>query len=282
MKSVDERIKAAHSADGEMLWQLVRDSNPDVIGAVVLNRNLTVEMAVYLAKRKGTSSEVLGMLAGDVRFKDSHKLKLAVCKNPKTPQKIVLGLLKFLRIFDLGDITRDQNIPVNIRQKVEYVISEKLPGLPSGSKIALAKRSSSSVVTGLMQRGDEKVIRACLDSQLLTEGHIIKILNQEITKPLVVRLIAESGKWSSRYFVKYALIRNRHSPMVLVVDFISSLKTQDLRDLFSDARLPKVTRPFIFRELLDRGESTDSDPSETYEICESDESYFDGSGEEER
>jgi hypothetical protein len=48
------------------------------------------------------------MLAGDIRFKSSYRLKLNLCKNPKTPQKIVLSLLKYLRIFDLGDITKDR------------------------------------------------------------------------------------------------------------------------------------------------------------------------------
>ena len=91
-------------------------------------------MAVFIAKKKNTSPEILGMLAADIRFKGSYKLKLSICKNPKTPPKITLSLLKFLRIFDLGDITKDQNIPINIRQKIEYSLLERVSFTALGRK----------------------------------------------------------------------------------------------------------------------------------------------------
>lgn len=268
--NIDDKVRLAQTALGDDLWLCVRDSHPQIALPCALNRNLTEEMAVYLAKKKSTPSEVLGILAGDVRFKNSYKLKVSLCKNPKTPLKVTLSLLKFIRIFDLGDLTKDQAIPITVRQKIEYVLSERIPSLPSGSRLALVKRSSSCIVLAIMERGDNKVISACLDSPVLTESHLCKVINKPSMKPHLIRMIAEHPKWSLRYSIKYALIRNLHAPLVSVKSFLGAMKTVDLKELYADKSLPLSTRPFIYRELLDRDEPVDIATEEEYEIPDAD------------
>lgn len=271
MVPVEERLKRAQVVQGEELWTILRDSNPDVLFNAILNRHLSEEMAVFMAKRKNVPAEALGALAGDARFKDSYPLKLAICRHPKTSPKITLSLLKFIRIFDLGDMTRDQNIPISIRQKIEYGLTEKIPSLPSGVKTALSKRSSSSIVMALIERGDARVIGACLDNPSLTEGHLIKIITKTGIKPLIIRMIAEHPKWSLRYSIRFSLVRNFHTPLAYATRFIEGMKTQDLRELYADSNLPLSSRPFIFRELRDRGETTDLPEDETFPLSEEDE-----------
>jgi hypothetical protein len=268
--TLDERLKHAQTARGEELWNLVRDPHPDVILNVTLNRNLTEEMAVFIAKKKSSPAEALGFLAGDTRFRDSYKLKLLICRNPRTPQRVVFSLLKFLRIFDLGDMTRDQTIPITVRQKIEMMLTEKIPSLPSGVKSALARRSNSTVVISLMERGDKGVVSTCLDSPVITEAHLCTLLHKSTIKPVIVQMIAEHPKWSLRYAVRYALIMNFHTPMVRVTRFIPEMKTNDLRELYSFEGLPGGTRPYIHSELKERGESAETPREEVYEISEED------------
>ncbi len=265
---IEQKIKAAQTASSEELRGLVREHHPDILLNATLNRNLTEDMAILIAKNPSASPETLGFLAGDVRFKDSYKLKLTVCKNPKTPQRVTFSLLKFLRIFDVSDLTKDRHIPVNVRQKIEQVLSEKLPSLPPGVKTALARRANTTIVAELMQRGDERVVASCLDSPVLTEEIICRIVNREATKPLVTRLIAEHPKWSLRYTVRFALIRNFNTPMVRVAPFIGEMKTSDLKELYADPKVPKSTKPFIFRELADRNETPDEAEGAVYELDE--------------
>lgn len=221
-----------------------------------------------MQKKKNTAPEILGFLANDIRFKDSYKLKLAICRNPKNPQKVTLALLKFLRIFDLGDLTRDQNIPLNLRQKIEYSILEKIPSMPAGNMIALSKRASSNIVVALMEKGDKKVLKECLDSPALTEGLVFKTINKADARPVLVKMIAENPKWSLRYNIRIALIRNYHTPMLHVTEFISGLKTCDLKELYHDENLPLSTKPFIFRELQDRGTTVEIEEVQTYELSD--------------
>jgi hypothetical protein len=274
MLSFDDKVRLSRTADGEELWKLIRDSSPDSIINAVSNKSLTEEMAVYIAGQKKTSSEVLVMLAGDIRFKSSYKLKLNLCKNPKTPQKIVLSLLKYLRIFDLGHITRDQNIPIPIRQKIEYSLLEKIASLPSGVKVALAKRSSLIIIISLLARGDKNVINSCLESPLLTEDQLYKLINRPDAKPLLIKILADHSKWSLRYKVRYALARNYHTPMAYVTKFITTLKTADLRELYSDKSLPSSTRPYIFYEIVTRGDSVEMPEEEIYNLSGDEDAGF--------
>lgn len=268
MSSMEDRIQKAQSAGTEELWAIVRDPNSDVITSATLNRNLTEEMAVFIAKRNVTSQETLGFLANDVRFKGSYKLKLAICKNPKCPPRVSLALIKFLRIFDLSDISRSKHLPVILRQKIELLIMERIPTLPAGIKIALSKRANSTIILALMDRGDRKVIKTCLDSPVLTEEHIYKIVNRSATKPFIIAMISEHPKWSLRYLVRFGLIRNFNTPMRFVTAFIGNMKTKDLKDLFADPKLPTSTKPFIFSELQDRKESTHIEEEKTFDLSD--------------
>jgi len=274
MFTVEERLQRARIAQGDELWNLIRDSHPQVTVNATMNCHLNEEMALFIAKKRNTPAEALGFLAADIRFKENLKLKLAICRNPKTPQRVTFSILKFLRIFDLGDLTRDQAIPIVIRQKIELMLAEKIPSLPSGVKIALSKRSNTSIVVSLLELGDKHVINACLDSPLITEAHLCTIINKPTVKASVIHGISEHRKWSLRYSIKYSLIRNYHTPMVHVSRFITGMKTNDLRDLYSCESLSSSTKPFIFSELNVRGETVEVLEEELFELAEDDELQY--------
>jgi hypothetical protein len=176
-----------------------------------------------------------------------------LCRNPKTPQKITLSLLKKLRIFDLADLTRNPQVPVNVRMKAEASINEKVLILPIGIKRTLAKRASSNVLIKLVEDGMKDVVAECLNSPIMTEAMVCRIIHMKKIASHVIRQIAEHAKWSLRYDVQWALIRNSHAPLVRVVNFLKNIKTYDLKELYDAPEVPSSTKPFIYRELMDRG-----------------------------
>ncbi len=250
----------------------MRDARPEVISRAMYNRNFSEDMALFVARRRDVHSEVLALLAGDRRFRDSSKLKLAICRNPKTPQKVALSLLKFLRVFDLADVARDQQININLRRKIEYILAERISSMPSGVKKALARKANSNIIALLIESGDGGVIAACLDSPFLTEGLLYKLLIKKSVKPPLIRMTAEHRKWSSRYFIRFGLIRSFHTPMRHVLQFIKAMKTPDLRDLYSDPKLPSSSRPFIYKELGERGQAVQDDEERTFVLSENEDS----------
>ena len=62
--------------------------------------------------------------------------------------------------------------------------------------------------------------------------------------------------------------------MTYVIKIISSLKTADLRELYSDQSLPASTRPYIFNELMARDKSVEIPQEETYELSGDEDSDF--------
>jgi len=242
----------AASAGEEELKPLVYHKSSEVIAAFINNKNLTEDLAAIIAGRKNIDSGILESLSRHVRWKDSYKVRLALCKNPKTPQKITFSLIKFLRVFDLADLTRNNVLPVNVRVRIEGEISEMIPAMALGVKIALAKRASSNVLMKLIEEGLREVVAVCLDSPYMTEGDIYKIISMEKVSTQVIRMIAEHPKWSARYQIRWALIINKHAPLACVVKFLKDMKTKDLKELYAAPDVPSSTKPYIYRELLER------------------------------
>lgn len=268
MASLSEKVAAALSAEGDELWQTLRTQHPDVFMSALSNRNLTEDMALFIVSSKAAPQEVLGTLASDARFRDSYRLKLATVRNPRSPQRVSVSFLKFLRVFDVADLTRNNFIPAVLKQKAELMLMEKIPAMAPGVKIALSRRASGRVVVRLMEKSDRRVIEACLESPRLTEEQLFKLAGRQSAKPDFIRAVSEHPVWSLRYSVRYALLRNYHTPMKRVEEFIEGMKSSDLRELYSDPSVPLSTRPFIFRELGKRDEPLEAEGEEVFEISE--------------
>lgn len=255
MVAFNEDSERASVADEEELKSLVYHKSIDVISRVIENRNLTEELALVIANRRNISPKALEFLAQDKRWENSYSIKLAICRNPKTPQRLALAIIKNLKIFDLADLTRNPIVPATLRLKIELHIAEKIPAMPLGIKTTLARRASSNVLMRLMEDGMKQVVSVCLDSPYMTEATIYKIVSLETTSPQVIRLIANHSKWSSRYQIRRALIVNNYTPLSCVVSFLKNMKASDLKELYSAPEVPLSTKPFIYKELHSREES---------------------------
>jgi hypothetical protein len=255
MKDLDKDIQlASTSIKEEELRLLVHHPSPKVMSKLILNSNLTDELALIIAGRKNISPEILETLYNDIRWKENYPIMLAICKNRKTPQKITLSLIKSLRVLDLADLTRNHHIPINLRIKAEAKINEKILPMPLGIKKTLAKRASSNVLVKLIEDGIKDVVDICLDSPYITEAAISKIINMKKTTSQVIRQIALHPKWSARHQIRWSLTLNNQTPLSCVVNFLKNMKTTDLKELYNAPELPSSTRHFIYRELLEREE----------------------------
>ncbi len=252
MKDLNKDLELASSGTEDHLRLLAHHPSFEVVEEILKNRNLTEDIALIVANRKNISPEILESLFHDTRWKDNYRIMLALCKNPKTPQKISLSLIKSLKIFHLADLTRNQFVPVNMKLKAAAVINEKIPSIPLGIKIALAKRAGSGVLMKLIEEGKKEVVAACLDSPYMTESEIYRIISKKTVSPKVIWQIADHPKWSCRYQIQWALILNIHTPLPRVLSFLRNIKSCDLRDLYEAPETPASTKPFIHSELFER------------------------------
>jgi hypothetical protein len=253
MSEMEKALMTASTGSEEELRPLAYHSSHKVLLNVLSNKNVSEDLVLIVAGRRNIAPAVVESIYNDIRWKENYRVLLALCKNPKTPQKISLSLLKSLRIFDQAELTRNQHVPINVRMRAEAAISEKMLSIPLGVKMSLARKASCNVIIRLMEDGMKEVVPLCLENPFITEGVICKVVNMKRIASHVIRRIADHPKWSSRYDVQWSLIRNNHAPLRRVVQFLKNIKTGDLRELYSAPEVPVSTKPFIFRELADRG-----------------------------
>jgi hypothetical protein len=253
-ESEGKRIELAASAQEDELSLLVHDPSPKVIMAMLDNRNLTEVHVLVVANRKNLTPEVLSAIFRDKRWSENYPVRLALAKNPKTPLFTALSIARFLRLFDLVELARNHLIPVIYRKKLEAIVIEKIPSLPLGVKKTMARTAGGEILFALIKDGYPEVVKNCLENPYLVEAHLYKIISRQAISPGTIRTIAEDRNWSCRYHVKFALIRNEHTPLARSILFLPDLKLLDLKELYRDPLLPSGVKPFIHRELIERGE----------------------------
>jgi hypothetical protein len=273
--SEEKRIEQARSACQEELAGFLHDTSPNVVRTLLRNMHLAEDDVLVITTRKNLPGDILETIAKDKRWAESYPIRLALAKNPKTPLSISLSLARYIRLFDLAEISRSRFLPVVFRHKIEAIIIEKIPSMALGVKKTLAKIVSGEVLLRLIQDGYPDVVKLCLDSPYLQESHLFKVISRHNTKPGTIKAIAEHANWSCRSMIKLALIRNEHTPLSQSVQFLAAMKIMDLRELHADPSVSVTIKPFIHRALWERGEEPDKKTEEqVYEIDEEDENMI--------
>ncbi len=250
----EARIERAASAGEEEIARLLHDPSAGVIRTLLGNRNITEENVLIIATRKNLPASILETIAKDKRWSESYSVRLALARNPKSPLSVSLAIARYLRLFDLEEITRSHFIPLVFRHKVEGIIVEKIPTMALGNKKTLAKRASGNVLLALLRDADSEVVQLCLNNPHLTEAHLFKIISRSDTIEETIRTIAGHPTWSRRPLIRLSLARNGLTPLPLTVRFLREMKIVDLRELYADPALSVTIKPFIHRELWNRGE----------------------------
>jgi hypothetical protein len=272
-----EEIKTAlaASAEGNQILPLLHDPSPKIMRALIGNRNLREEDILVIANRKNLPVDILDMIAKDKRWTDSYSIRLALVKNPKTPLSVALSIVRYLRLFDIAEMTRSHFLPLAFRHKVEAIVIERIPTMPLGYRKTLAKTAVGNVLLKLLEDADAEVVALCLNNPRLIEGHLFKIISRKDTSEGTIRMIAGHRNWSGRSLVRFALVRNDYTPLALAERFLRVMKLLELRELYADPTLPKGIRPLVHRELISRGQEPRVRLEEpVFEIDENDDMYI--------
>ncbi|MGD0694482.1 MAG: hypothetical protein ABSB82_06465 [Terriglobia bacterium] len=243
--SVTDRAERAQAAPRHQTGQFFMETAKEVLVAFARNPNLQEPDLLRLLERKDLAPEVLREIAVHKQALRSYPVKLALARHPRTPRLISLPLLKFLHIFDLVRVAQTPAVPADVKRVVEEAILTKAERIPRSEKISLARRGSGRVAAGLLLTEDEELIRAVLDNPFLTEAHVVRVLSFEKLSPRVVGMLSRHDRWSCRYYLRLALVRNPHTPLDRVLNFLPDLAVNDLREACLDRRMPAHLRKYV-------------------------------------
>lgn len=255
-EGVAERAALAENAPRHLTGQFFMDRGKEVLVAFARNPNLQEPDLLRLLERKDLAPEVLREIAGHKQAAHSYPVRLALVRHPRTPRLISLPILKFLHLFDLVRVAMTPAVPADIKLAAEDNILKGVERIPRGERIALARRGSGRVAAGLLLTEDRALIQAVLDNPFLTEAQVIRVLPLERLPAQVVEVIARHERWSRRYYLRLALVRNPKTPLHCVLKFLPDLAVNDLREACLDRRMPAELRQYVLayckRRLDDR------------------------------
>jgi hypothetical protein len=254
---VSAGVERARSASGEELKVLVHEADEAVLLALLGNENLEEPHVSQMLERLDLSANVLAAVAEQRKWTASEGVRVRLARHPHTPRRISLALLRQLYLFDLVRVSLLPSTPAETRRVAEEIIVTRVPHLPVGEKLTLARRGPSRVAGAILAEGHPQAIKLALNNVFLTEAQVLKVLAKAGVLERVVAAIAQHPKWASQYNVRMALVRNAHTPVPTVLAILPNVTLRDLKEIMTLETLAPHVRKYIQQELARRaGERT--------------------------
>jgi hypothetical protein len=244
--------ETARAATGENLARLLHHPDGAVLVALLGNPALDVTQLCLLLERKNLPVEVLEEVARRKPLTKTYRVKKALAFHPRSPRLVGMRLLRDLYLMDLVQLTLLPAVSTELKMHAEEQLLARLPQLPLGQKITLARRGPARLAGSLVAEGHSQLLAVALDNPRLTEAQILKALSREKIPAGVPNAIAHHRKWSESYNVRMALVRHPLSPLASVLSYLPQLTVSDLRELASPGIVPEALRKYLQAEVARR------------------------------
>ena len=242
----------ARTATGEELASLLHHHSPDVLFALLDNPALDETQLCLLLDRKDLPAEILEEVARRKPLLKNYRVKRALAFHPRTPRLANLRLIRELYLMDLVQLTLLPGTSGELKRIAEEQLVARLPQLPLGQKITLARRGTARVAGALLAEGHAQVLSIALDNPGLTEAQVLKALSRESLPVGVVKAIAQHRKWSHTYNVRLALVRHPGATLSTILAYLPELTVSDLRELAAPGIVSENLRKYLLAEIQQR------------------------------
>jgi hypothetical protein len=247
-----EAFPALRTATGEALVRLIHEVPSSALLPVLENPAFDETSLSLLLQRRDLEAEFLAEVLQRRQFLKNYLIKKLLAFHPHTPRTEGLRLLRDLYLMDLVQFAISPGVLPDLKHKAEEQVIAKLPQIPLGQKITLARRSPARIAGALLAEGQPAVVRAALANPNLTEAQVLRVLARGKLPPTVPQSIAQDLKWSHVYNVRLALIRQPSVSLATVLAFLPELTVVDLRELAAPGILPENLRKYLQREIQQR------------------------------
>jgi hypothetical protein len=242
----------ALAATGEELAVLLHHASVEVVLALLDNPALDETHVCLLLERKNLAGEVLEEIARRKPLLKSYRVKRSLAFHPRTPRLVSLRLLRDLYLMDLVQVAILPGVSAELKRNAEDQLLARLPQLPLGQKITLARRGPARVAGALLAEGHATVVPIVLDNPYMTEAQILRALAREKLPLSVIPAIIQHHKWSITYNIRLALVRNASTPLATVLAYLPELTVSDLKELAAPGIVPENLRKYLQAEVQRR------------------------------
>jgi hypothetical protein len=218
-------------------------------GSVHSDPALTEDIVLSLLKDYNLPAEQIEQIFRNAAAMKSRKVRLALAAHPRAPRRLVLRLIRELYTFDLMQFALIPNAAADLKRVADELLVSRLASVTLGERISLARRSSNLVAAALLLDKESRVWQTALENPRLTEAAVVKALQRPGASPPFVEAVCHHSKWSLRYEVRVALLRNRHTPLARALEFARRLPPAQLRDILHASRLPEKIKDYLRKEF---------------------------------
>ena len=248
----DKDRERALVATGEELAVLLHHPSADVLLALLDNPALDEAQLCMLLERKNLPGEILEEVARRKALLKPYRVRKALAFHPRTPRLVSLRLIRDLYLMDLVQVAILPGVSAELKRNAEEQLLARLPQLPLGQKITLARRGPARVAGALLAEGHAHIISIVLDNPYMTEAQVLRALSREKLPVSVIPAIIQHRKWSTTYNVRLALVRHPSAPLGTILSYLPELTVSDLRELASPGIVPENLRKYLQAEVQRR------------------------------
>ena len=248
----EREIELARTATGDELNALIYHPAPAVLAALLDNPAFEETKLGLLLARKDIPGEILEEIGTRKALMKSYSVKKALLFHPKAPRLVALRTIKDLYLMDLVQFALSPAVAAELKRYAEEQVVARLPQLPLGQKITLARRGPARVAGALVAEGNAQILPVALDNPYLTEAQVLKALARDKLSTSVVQALARHAKWSQSYHVRLALVRHPATPVSVVLGFLPLLTVKDLRELAEPGIVAENLRKYLQAEVQRR------------------------------
>lgn len=124
----------------------------------------------------------------------------------------------------------------------DFVEGQEQDKITLGEKRSLAKSFKKDTLDRLLYDPDPHVIRNLLNNPRVTERDVLKVASKRPVSEEILSEIFNNKKWSERYSIKRALVKNPFTPTRLALGLVNFMLVQDLKEISRDGTLHKVIK----------------------------------------
>ena len=241
-----QRLRDAGAEALEALVRRLLDQEPEALGETEVGQILSNPHA---------GREVLELLAGEARLTSLYRVRSRLARHPRLPQVTALNWIPTFFWRELMEISLDPRLPPLVRRSAERQLTERLPGMALGEKVALARRAGPGALAQLRFDPAARVIAALLENPRTTEGTLVPLAARRGAPPEILGLVAKS-RWGRRPLLRRTLARNPGTPPQLALGMLEGLARGDLAAVAGAAAIHSRVRRRA-REMLEKGTSGD-------------------------
>jgi hypothetical protein len=253
---------AARTAEGDQLTALLHDADESVVRAALENPHLHESHVCVVLERLDLPVPLLEAIGSNPQWLRSEAIRLRLARHPRTPQRVAIPLVRQLFLFDLVSLSMLPSAPSEVRRLAQEAILAKIPQLPLGQKLTLARRGPARVAAALILEGHPRASADALKNPYLTESQVLRVLASPAVTERVVAAIARDPKWSVQTNVRFGLVRAASELSPQIEGFLAEFTLTELTDLVGLESLPASIRSAIRREMAKRKSAEAVPPSE--------------------